>query len=182
MSDPADSRQLDQALASFSEVLKIMHQQQQQLEQQSARRHHIAMSGFVVLVASLSLLLLVLSRQLPVMTNTVDTMNQYFTSITDDMGFMRRSMAAMDRNVQSMPVMLRHIDHIHTGVSQISADVDSMAAHMQTITLSMDQVTGGVVDMRHSFEIIDDSVDRMTRDVRRMSQPMKLFNQMNPFR
>ena len=182
MSDPADNKDLDQALASFSRVLTMMHEQQRRLEQQSARRHQLSLIVLVVLVGSLSLLMMVLSSQLPAMTTTVDTMNRYFTSITDDMGFMRRSMAAMDANVQSMPTMLRHIDQIHAGVEHISGDVAGMTAHMQSITASLDQVTAGVVDMRQSFQAMDESVDHMTRDVRQMSKPMNMFNQMNPFR
>jgi len=182
MSDPADNDDLDQVLASFSRVLKMMNEQQQAMEKRFARLRQLALIGFAVLVGSLSLLVVILSEQLPAMTVTIDTMNRHFTSITHDMGFMRRSMAAMEQYVQAMPTMLQHIDAIHDDVTDISADVDSMSARVTTITQNLDQVTAGVVDMRQSFQIMDDSVDRMTHDVKHMSKPMRWFNSINPFR
>lgn len=81
-----------------------------------------------------------------------------------------------------MPQMLRNIDQINASVERISTDVASMNVSVAAITGNLDQVTVGVVDMRHSFQIMDDSVTRMTHDVRHMSKPMQMFNWMNPFR
>ena len=182
MLSPSDSKDLDQALASFSRVLNMMNERQSAMEKRFARWRQLSLIAFVVLVSSLSLMVILLSQQLPTVTVTIDTMNRHFTSITDDMGVMRRSMAAMDQYVQSMPSMLQHIDDIHNGVTHISADVDGMSARVATITQSLDRVTSGVVDMRQSFQIMDDSVDRMTHDVKHMSKPMRWFNSINPFR
>jgi len=182
MPDHADSNDLDQALTSLSQVLNMMNEQQRTMEERFARLRQLALIGFAILVGSLSLMVIILSQQLPAMTVTIDTMNRHFTSITDDMGFMRRSMAAMEQYVQAMPPMLQHIDDIHDGVTDISRDVDDMSARVTTITQNLDRVTAGVVDMRQSFQMMDDSVDRMTHDVKHMSKPMRWFNSINPFR
>lgn len=182
MPPSSDHSDLDQALDGFARVLEMMNDRQAELEQGFARWRQLALISFALLVGSLSLMVVLLSQQLPAVTVTIDTMNRHFTSITDDMGFMRRSMAAMDQYVQAMPTMLQHIDDIHADVTAIGGDVGAMNAQVATITQNLDQVTTGVVDMRQSFQIMDASVDRMTHDVKHMSKPMRWFNSINPFR
>jgi uncharacterized protein YoxC len=180
--NPEIEERIDTSVKKLQTVLGLLNDQQAAVERRLALVSRMALIAFFIVVASISFLVIILSTQVPQMAVAIDTMNRYFGDISDDMYTMRRSMRMMTENVDSMPGMVASIDSIHSDVDLMSGDVSLMTGHMSAIDGSLGQLTLHVGDMGQSFRIMDQSVLQMTRDVNQMSKPMRIFNQINPFR
>jgi uncharacterized protein YoxC len=180
--NPETQDRIDTSIEKLQNVLGLLSQQQAAVEIRLALVSRMALIAFFVVVVSISFLVIILSTQVPQMAVAIDTMNRYFGDISDDMYAMRRSMRMMTENVDSMPGMVTSIDGIHGDVDIMTGDITVMTGHMSAIDNNLGQLTVHVGDMGQSFRIMDRTVLQMTRDVNHMSKPMRMFNQMNPFR
>lgn len=179
---PDTQDRIDSSIEKFQNVLMLLNNRQAEMEQRLASMARMTLISFFVVVVSISFLVIILSAQVPQMAEAIRTMNAYFGNISDDMYAMRHSMRLMTENVDSMPGMVTNIDGIHGDVGTMSADITVMTSHISAIDNSLGQLTVNVGDMGQSFRIMDQSVLQMTRDVNHMSKPMRMFNDLNPFR
>jgi hypothetical protein len=177
-----DEQQLDRALERFTALMRHIDARQTRMENRLTGLFALSLVAFVIVVVSLSFLTIILSQQVPGMTGAITEMNQRFGQIAEDMVAMERSVAAMGRNMDSMPRLVGHMDQVHGSVAFMSNDVAAMAGDLGALDLSVVGMTAQLGDMRQSFEIMEQSVARMGADVNHMSQPMRMFNFMNPFR
>lgn len=180
--DPRDEDQLDDAIDRFARLIEAIEARQSRIESRLISYHQIVFSAFLIVVASLSFMTILLSQQVPGMTAAITDMNARFGDIADDMVHMERAVGMMGNDMDTLPTMVGHVDAIHGGVSFMSNDVADMAGHMAQIDRGVGAMEASMLDMRQSFEIMERTVGRMGQDVNHMSQPMRMFNQMNPLR
>jgi hypothetical protein len=179
---PRDEERLDEIVERFGRIIRGMEARQSRLERRLSDLYQLAFVAFTVIVVSISFLVIILSRQVPQMTEAIAFMNERFASVAHDMARMDRSVQVMRDNMIAMPDMVAHVDGIHGSVTAITADVGGMAGALSAIDADVANMNLGVSDMRYSFEVMELSVRQMGGDVNRMSGPFRLFNQINPFR
>jgi hypothetical protein len=180
--NPDSDQQLDQAFARFLAFIGQMNARQTQLEQRVTYLYLLSLVAFVLLVSTLSFLTIILSQQVPDITAAIEDMNGRFAVIADDMVAMDRSIADMQRHMETMPALVSHLDDIHGGVGFMSNDVATMALTVGSMDDTVLGMSASLGDMRLSFEVMEHSVSRMGTDMRHLSQPMRMFNFFNPFR
>ena len=182
MSELDDAERLDQAIDRLDHILRRLESRQSRLERRLASLYQSAFVAFTVLVASISFLVIIFVRQVPTMTAAIDEMNTRFASVADDMVRMDRNVLTMNGHLSSLPEIIRNVDRVHHSVGEMSGDVSNLGDAFADIDQGVAGMNLSVGDMRGSFVIMEHSVGVMGRDVDHMSQPMRLFNQMNPFR
>jgi hypothetical protein len=64
----------------------------------------------------------------------------------------------------------------------MSDDVQALAQTVAGMDASVSAMQLHLTDMRQSFELMEQNIGRMGADVNHMSEPMRLFNWMNPLR
>jgi uncharacterized protein YoxC len=175
-----DEQQVDQLMVRFEALIRRIEARQTRLESRLAFLYQLVFGAVIVLVASLSFLTIILSRQLPDATAAVTRLNDKFAVVADDMVGIERSVRIIDETMETLPEMIGHVDRIHGGVAFMSQDVTEMSSAVSAIERSVGTMTGSLTDMRQSFEFVEHNVLRMRQDVDRLSQPMRLFNWMNP--
>ncbi|MBK1705164.1 hypothetical protein [Halochromatium glycolicum] len=177
-----DEQALDQAMERFAGLIKRIDARQSRIEARVALLYQLLFGAVIVLVASLSFLTIILSRQIPDATAAVTGLNEHFAQVADHMDAMERSVRVIDQGVSELPEVIRHVDQMHGGVAFMSQDVTEIAGAIGTIDASMGTMTTSLADMRQSFQVMEQTVQRMGQDVNHLSQPMRMFNWMNPFR
>ncbi|MEA3638522.1 MAG: hypothetical protein VBE63_01095 [Lamprobacter sp.] len=176
-----DEQALDQAMVRFSGLMRRIDARQSQLEARVALLYQLLFGAVIVLVASLSFLTIILSRQIPDATAAVTGLNAHFAQVADNMDRIEHSMRVIDTSMQSLPRVISHVDTMHGGVAFMSQDVTQIAQSITTIDDSVGRMSTNLTDMRQSFRLMEDTVGRMGQDVSHLSQPMRMFNWMNPF-
>ncbi len=179
---PRDEDLLDDAVDRFARLFRAIEVRQSRIESRLVWLYQLAFIAFVILVASISFMTIILSQQVPGMTAAITHMNGRFSEIADDMVNMERSVGLMGTNMDTLPRMVSHVDEIHGSVAFMSHDVSAMAGHMASIDAGVGAMELNILDMRQSFEVMDLTVGRMGKDVNHMSQPMRMFNSLNPLR
>ncbi len=177
-----DEQALDQAMAGFAGLMRRIDARQSRIEARVALLYQLLFGAVIVLVASLSFLTIILSRQIPDATAAVTGLNEHFARVADNMDRIEHSMSVIDAGMQSLPTVIAHVDTMHGGVAFMSQDVTQIAQSIATIDQSVGMMSTNLTDMRQSFQLIEDTVGRMGQDVNHLSQPMRMFNWMNPFR
>ncbi|MGB5734564.1 MAG: hypothetical protein WBM40_08990 [Thiohalocapsa sp.] len=180
--DPRDEDQLDDAIERFARLMGAIESRQSRLESRLSSAQQLVFVAFLIVVASLSFMSILLSQQVPGMTAAITEMNGRFGDIADDMVHMERAVRMMGDDMNSLPTMVSHVDNIHGGVAFMSNDVADMSGHMAQIDNGVGAMEQSMLEMRQSFEIMEQNVARMGQDVNHMSQPMRMFNWMNPLR
>jgi len=177
-----DEQVLDQAMERFARLIKRIDARQSRIEARVTLLYQFLFGAVIVLVASLSFLTVILSRQIPDATAAVTELNAHFARVADSMDAMERSVRVIDQGVSSLPEIIGHVDQMHGGVAFMSQDVTEIAGAIGTIDASMGTMALSLGDMRQSFQVMELNVERMRQDVNHLSQPMRMFNWMNPFR
>lgn len=178
--NPEQEELLGQALLKLQRVLATQQERQQRTAQRVSLLYKVSLVSFGVLVLSMSFMIILMATQLPLLTGAINQMNTHFAAITADMEVMRRGMYAMQRNVDSLPLIVQNIDTMYSSTTQMRQDVGTMQQHLAQIRQDMHAMSANVTDMRQSFNVMDNSVTLMQHNVRHMSAPMRMFNSFNP--
>ena len=181
MRERDDDKRLNESLEKLDRILRRMEKRQAKVEQRVVDLYQTAFIALAVIVISIALLVVILSRQLPSMTSTIVAMNAHFTNVADDMARMDGTIQKMHRGMDSLPVIITHVDRVHGDVGSMIHDIDMVGDSFGYIDHRMVDMSTSVGDMRNSFQHMEYTVDYMGRDINDMSQPMRLFNKMNPF-
>jgi hypothetical protein len=179
---PDNDARLGRALERFAALMHHVDERQTRTENRLTSLFALSLVAFVIVVVSLSFLTIILSRQVPSMTAAIAAMNTRFADIADDMVAMERSVADMRANMDTLPLLVGHLDGIHGSVAFMSNDVASMSGDLGTLDDTVIGLSSSIHDMRQSFQVMEQNVGRMGTDVNHLSQPMRLFNFFNPFR
>jgi len=179
---PKDEANLELAIDKLDRVIRALGEHNFQLEQRLATLYRSFFVAFSLLVLSISFLVIILSRQMPDIAHAIATMNAYFTTVSNEMSRVDRSMRIMKQNLGSMPHIITHVDRINGDMTYLSNDVGTMATTMDNMDDNMGRMTVNMADMRNSFEAMDQTVYGMGRSVDQMSKPMHMINWMMPFR
>mgnify|MGYP001812692812 CR=1 FL=1 len=182
MLTPRDEERLDEAVDRFERIITALETRQSDLEHRLANMVRLAFVAFTLIVASISFLVIILSRQVPEMTEAIGAMNTRFASVANDMARMDRIVANMSGNMNAMPDMVANVDRIGASVAGMTGQVENIAGTLQAIDADVAGMALAVTDMRGSFELTEASLRAMGLDVNRMSGPFRMFNQINPFR
>lgn len=179
---PNDEQALDQAMTRFAKLIRRIDARQSRIEARVALLYQLLFGAVIVLVASLSFLTIILSRQIPDATAAVTGLNEHFARVADNMDRMEYSVRMIDTGMQTLPEIIRHVDTMHGGVAFMSHDVVAIAGSVTAIDTEVGAMSTSLNDMRQSFRLMEETVGRMGQDVNQLSQPMRMFNWMNPFR
>jgi hypothetical protein len=180
--DQQSEDRLDEVIDRFGALMRDVGERQARIENRVTTLFQLSLIAFVIVVVSLSFLTILLSRQVPGMTAAITEMNDRFASIADDMVQMERSVESIGRYMETLPLIIGGMDRIHGSVAFMSDDVSGIATDIGTLDTSVGAMAISVADMRQSFELVERSVGQMGADVNRLSQPMRMFNFINPFR
>ena len=182
MPDLGDEEGLDQAIDRLHRILHRLDTRQSRMEHRLANLYQTAFVAFTVIVVSISFLVIILSRQVPGMTAAINDMNARFASVADNMDRMDRTVADMRDHVESLPLIIANVDRIDGSVGEMSGEVTAMSGALTAIEQGVTGMTNNIGDMRGSFQVMEHTVGDMSRDVNHLSQPMRMFNRMNPLR
>ena len=177
-----DNERIDATIERFARVIQRLEHRQARLEGRMSSLYQSAAVAFGIMVVSLSFLVIVFWRYVPVMNAAIGEMNHRFSLVADDMVRMDHRVGQMDGHLYSFPRIVENIDRIHGSVGTMSDDVSALGVSVVAIDRDMGLMNASVGDMRHSFEIMEINVGDMRRSVDHLSKPMQFFNQMNPLR
>lgn len=175
-----DQERLDRAIDQFERIIRRLDGRQSVLEHRITTLYQVASITFAVIIFTLSFLVIILSTQVPGMTAAIENMNLRFGRIADNMVRMERTVLDMENYMSTLSEIIANVDHVHGSVADMTGDVGQMGEALAAIDSDLGRVSATVADMRDSFAVMEHRVREMGRDVNRMSQPMRLFNQFNP--
>jgi len=172
---------LEESVIKLKNIIEMQQTRQQTVVRRVDMLYKISFIAFTVIVFSMSLLMIVMASQMPELTKSIGNMNTHFASITEDMEVMRHKMHIMQDSVSSLPPIIQGIDTMQSSTGDMSGNVAQMTNHMLRINQNLSQLSHSVTDMQQSFKTVDNTVLDMRGDVQHLSQPIRLFNTMNPF-
>lgn len=178
----ANEDHIDEAIDRLQRIIQLMGEQQSALDRRISTLAKLALFDLLIVVVSISLLVVILSVQAPELRQAVASMNLHFAAMSDDLFEIRRSMGRITGDVAVMPRIVGHVDSMHGNVGRMGEQVGTMTERVATMNQSLSRMQTQVGDMALSFQVMDDTILRMTLDVQHLSKPMRFFNQMNPFR
>jgi methyl-accepting chemotaxis protein len=181
MLDIDHAKSLDHSIDRLGLVLQRIEERQNAIEGRVQSLYHTAAVALAVIVVSITLLVVVLSYQLPHMTTAMIEMNDKFSRVSKDMAKIDLVVADMNVNMQSLPQIISHVDRVNSSLVAVDTSVSLIGDNMLRIDNSLGNINASVRDMRGSFHFMEGNVARMGRNTNHLSQPMRMFNWFNPF-
>jgi hypothetical protein len=175
------AKSLDHSIDRLGLLLQRIEERQNVLEGRFQTLYQTAAVALAVIVVSITLLVVVLSYQLPHMTTAMIQMNEKFSRVSNDMAKMDLVVADMNLNMQSLPEIITHVDRMNDSLVAVDTSVSLIGDNMVRIDNNLGNITVSVRDMRGSFQFMEGNVARMGRNTNQLSQPMRMFNWFNPF-
>jgi outer membrane murein-binding lipoprotein Lpp len=144
-----------------------------------AKRMTIIIRGliavFAVLLISFFLLISVLTQHTNEINDTINTINLYFTSMTEDMHAMRLNVASMEQDMSVMPIIMEEVATINGHVNTMGKSIESLAQKMHTINQHMSSMDEDITAMSTTLLKMDNTVHYIDIDVDNLSSPMKSY-------
>jgi len=175
------AKSLDQSIDRLGDIIQRLEVRQNGIERRFNMLYQTAAVALTIIVLSITLLVVVLSLQLPQMTTAMLEMNDKFSSVSKNMARMDRVIDEINSDMQSLPQIIGHVDRVNSSLLTMNGGVSMIGEDMVRIDNSIGGITLSVTDMRNSFYYMEGNVGGMGRDVNNLSQPMRIFNRMNPF-
>jgi len=174
-------KQFRQAAKDFSKAMEIRTSLNLRVAKRVTAILRVGMVSFGVVAILLLSMLYAFTSKMDAMIVALDTMNHQFSSMSEDMTLMKTTMHSMERNIAHMPAVTLATRDIRNTIGGMRTEVDGMKKTVANLNYEVYGITNQVGNMTWQMSQLDPAVRYMGRDVNRMSGPMRMFNQFNPF-
>ncbi|WP_019626206.1 hypothetical protein [Thioalkalivibrio sp. ALJT] len=174
-------KMVETALERFDRIHAMHLQGSAALAQRLNFLYRVTFLGLALLLAALFALVIVVSAQMNNMNRVISAVNNHMGEINQDMNRMLATVSRLDSNMEGMSGVVLHMDKINHSVDTISMDMFEINRHVALLDRDVEQMSTHIGDMQQSFRAVDGNMGLLADDMQRMSQPMRMFNQFNPF-
>lgn len=172
---------VEESLQSFQHILKLRGDFSLRVAKRVTFLTRFVVLLFGAMTLFLFLMIYLMSERVNDLSVAIDTMNQHFATMTQDMAVINTAITHMDQDVASMPTMYKNLEGMRGSVGDMKLRIASMQNTMQSISGNMTAMNNNMQVMDSSFVQMDRLVANMRWDVNRLSAPARTFNWMNPF-
>ena len=169
----------EQLLAGICDNFKQAMDYRLQMNMRVAKRMTILIRGLMFVAAlvllSLFALITILTENTNNINNTITTINNHFSSMTENMHEVRVSVNNMERNIRVMPHILEKFDSMTTDIDRMNSHINSLSENMSKINHYMSFLDHDILLMSQTFSQMDRTVHRIDVDVNNLSSPMKMY-------
>jgi len=173
--------QFRQAAKDFSNAMEIRTTMNLRVARRVTAILRIGMVSFGVVAIILLSMLYAFTSKMDEMIVALDTMNHQFASMSEDLSIMKSTMHTMERDISHMPAVTLATRDIRNTIGGMRIEVDSMKKTVTNLNYEVNGITNQRGNMTWQMSMLDPAVRHMGSDVNRMSGPMRMFNQINPF-
>lgn len=170
-----------QATKDFGKAMEIRTAMSLRVAKRVTAILRIGMVSFGVVAILLLSMLYAFTSKMDQMIVALNTMNHQFSSMSEDMSTLKLTMYTMERNMSYMPAITLATRDISGTISGMSAEVNGMRKTVANLNYEVYGITNQVGNITWQMSRLDPAVQHMGRDVNRMSGPMRMFNNINPF-
>lgn len=173
-------QRLLQATKDFRTAMEIRNSMSVRVARRVTAILRIGMVSLGAVTVILLLMLYAFTSKMDEMIYALETMNEKFSSMSQDMTTMRTTLSGMERNISHVPAITMATTDITGNVSEMRTGIGNMEKTIGNLRNEVNAITGQVGNMTWQFRSLDPAVQHMGHDVNRMSGPMRMFNMFNP--
>ena len=174
-------KMIQQAAQDFKAAMEIRGSMNVRVAKRVTAILRIGMVSFGVVTLILVFMLYAFTSKMADMIVVLDTMNTQFTSMSEDMKTMRVTISHMEDNISYVPAITQATIGISNTVGDMRGEIGVMEDTVSSLNNGVYGITSNVSNMNLQLRSLDPAVQHIGRDVYRMSGPMRLFNDFNPF-
>lgn len=137
--------------------------------------------GLGTITLILVVMLIAFNMKLVEMSAVLDTMNQKFSSMSNNMGETQVVLESMDRNVSYVPAIADETGTMQRTVDRLRSESQAMSERISYLESNVTGITGNLDQITHTFRGVDSTVQNMGLDINKPSGPSRMFNNMMPF-
>lgn len=172
--DPQDEERLKEVVIKFERIIEYKHGMFLNVARRTTAVVRFGMIMLLVVAASIALLLYSLTTQLTEMLSSMETMNQHFAVVENDMLQMQKAMHAMDVRVAYLPSIHGYFQNINRQMDAINRSMEVVDARLGKVTGHVDKMKTHVNYMSNNMATMDNAVNVMGVEMNQMSHPMRM--------
>jgi outer membrane murein-binding lipoprotein Lpp len=173
-------QRLLEATEAFQTAMLIRNSMSVRVARRVTAILRIGMVSLGVVTIILLFMLYAFTSKMDEMIVALDTMNQKFSSMAQDMTAMKTTLVGMEGNISHVPAIVQATTDINGSVNEMRTGVGDMQETIGNLNSGVHAITNQVGNMAWQLRALDPAVQHMGHDVNRMSGPMRMFNIFNP--
>ena len=170
-----------QATEDFRNAMEIRNAMSVRVAKRVTAILRIGMVSLGLVTIILMMMLYAFTSKMGEMIVALNTMNTEFSSMAQDMTAMKTTLYDMEHNVAHVPTITRATADMTGTVGNMRGSVEAMQQTIGKLNNEVHTTAGQVAGMTGQIRTLDPAVQHMGRDVNRMSGPMRMINNINPF-
>lgn len=170
-----------QAAKDFGNAMEIRTTMNLRVAKRVTAILRIGMVSFGVVALLLLSMLYAFTSKMDEMIVALNTMNHQFTSMSKDMSTLKLTIHNMERDMSHMPAITLATRDIRGTIGGMRVEIDGMQNTVANLNYEVHGITNQVSNITWQMSLLDPAVRHMGRDINRMSGPMRMFNNINPF-
>ena len=170
-----------QATEDFHRAMEIRNAMSVRVAKRVTAILRIGMVSLGLVTIILMMMLYAFTSKMGEMIVALNTMNTEFSSMAQDMTAMKTTLYDMEHNVAHVPTITRITTDMTGTVGNMRGSVEAMQQTIGQLNNEVHTTAGQVASMTRQIRTLDPAVQHMGRDVNRMSGPMRMMNNINPF-
>jgi outer membrane murein-binding lipoprotein Lpp len=173
-------QRLLEATEAFRAAMHIRNSMSVRVARRVTAILRIGMVSLGAVTVILLMMLYAFTSKMDEMIVALDTMNQKFSSMAQDMTTMRTTLVGMEHNISHVPAIVQATADITGTVGEMRTGVGDMQTTIGDLNTGVHAITNQVGNLTWQLRALDPAVQHMGHDVNRMSGPMRMFNIFNP--
>ncbi|HYQ72245.1 MAG TPA: hypothetical protein VET88_09995 [Gammaproteobacteria bacterium] len=170
-----------QATEDFHRAMEIRNAMSVRVAKRVTAILRIGMVSLGLVTIILMMMLYAFTSKMGEMIVALNTMNTEFSSMAQDMTAMKTTLYDMEHIVAHVPAITRATADMTGTVGNMRGSVEAMQQTIGQLNNEVHTTAGQVASMTRQIRTLDPAVQHMGRDVNRMSGPMRMINNINPF-
>jgi len=170
-----------QATEDFHRAMEIRNAMSVRVAKRVTAILRIGMVSLGLVTIILMMMLYAFTSKMGEMIVALNTMNTEFSSMAQDMTAMKTTLYDMEHNVAHVPTITGATADMTGTVGNMRGSVEAMQQTIGQLNNEVHTTAGHVAGMTGQIRTLDPAVQHMGRDVNRMSGPMRMINNINPF-
>ncbi|MEE9302620.1 MAG: hypothetical protein V3U84_02435 [Thiotrichaceae bacterium] len=169
---------------SFSNLKQAFLKQSASQRRVAVRVKFLIRSLMIAIVTSLLFifyLIYILTHQVTVLTNELDSMSIEGQMVLKSMSNIDSVMMKFEAHMNSLPYINESVSRIDDNLSLVEINVAGISDNLGLINGEVNQLSKTLGSMSSNIEVLDYTVHQVNKDINDATKPIQRFNDFNPF-
>jgi prophage DNA circulation protein len=176
--EQVESLQVQRGIDSFNNIISVRDRLNRRVAKRLTFMTRFTMIALGALMVAFMLFMYIMSSKVAELATHIEGIQTNYTTVSGNIENMNYSIATVSTNVSHIKQITPNLKNIDKTTKILTANMAKLDHNLATLTTSLYGIQSSTKELDKSFGEMQFSVYQMGMDVREVSKPVRLFNNM----